>query len=178
MHCPGCLLMLSLCVYYDLYGSNPNSFSSPRVHGYSNKLNKNCKSSSMGKRGKWRVSNINKSLLDVFHHSINAYHSNIGDELDSSRHSQERGDMCRGTISQQKAHQLSCVPPELQIWIFMLKCRRETHLRVNWVSGSIHSYLKIRSEFFRKTCLTQILCSSLLCSWQGLFVFSKVWPFS
>ena len=40
---------------------------------------------------------------------------------------------------------------------------------VNWISCSNHSYLKVGSEpFLKNFCVTQILCSSLLCSGQGL----------
>ena len=49
---------------------------------------------------------------------------------------------------------------------------------VNWISGSNHSYLKVGSEpFWEKLVFDQILCSSLLCSWQGPFFFSKIHPF-
>ena len=61
----------------------------------------------------------------------------------------------------------------------MPKFIKERLRMVDCISGSTHSYVKIGSvPFWENFCLTYILCSSLLCSWQGPVIFSKVGPFT
>ena len=66
----------------------------------------------------------------------------------------------------------SDVGPKLPKWV-----KKKLGI-VNWVSGSTHSYSKIGSEpFWRFLFCTQILCSSLLCFWQGHLFSQKSAPF-
>ena len=60
----------------------------------------------------------------------------------------------------------------------LLKWLKERIRRVNWVSVSTHSYLKIESGPWKTNLLlTQILNSSLLCSWQGPSFYQTSGPF-
>ena len=56
-------------------------------------------------------------------------------------------------------------------WLKWIKGR--TH-RVNWVSGPAHNYLELGSGPSLTKKNDQILCSSLLCSWQGPLCFNML----